>query len=329
MPYDKSVVVPLSADDTFALITQPERLRRWNCIAARIDVRAGGDYRWTIVPGSSAAGTISEIEPGRRLVFGWGWEGYAELAPDASTVTITLEPTARRHGRAAGPRGAAARSRRRATPRAGTTTSTGWWSPARTATPVPTTGDHATLDELDELKSAEATLRDRRARPAARRRRHDLGNSTPCRSSPSPQVADHLTGSIVAMAARPRAPSSPRRRAAAPSSATSPTSPSRRSRRGRDAASTARSRSAPMELPAAFALGILSVEFLVHAWDFAVATGQKLTVDDTLRRTCSGCRSASSPTSCGCPAMFGPELDAGTDADSLDRLIAFTGRAAA
>ena len=29
MPYEKSVLVPLGADETFALITQPDRLRRW------------------------------------------------------------------------------------------------------------------------------------------------------------------------------------------------------------------------------------------------------------------------------------------------------------
>jgi uncharacterized protein (TIGR03086 family) len=55
MPFEKSVVVPLNADETFALITEPDRLRRWQVITARVDLRAGGDYRWTIVPGHSAA----------------------------------------------------------------------------------------------------------------------------------------------------------------------------------------------------------------------------------------------------------------------------------
>ena len=30
MPFEKSVLVPLNADETFALITQPDRLRRWS-----------------------------------------------------------------------------------------------------------------------------------------------------------------------------------------------------------------------------------------------------------------------------------------------------------
>src|SRR5258708_8356521 len=94
MPFEKSVLVPLSADETFALITEPDRLRRWQTITARVDLRAGGDYRWTIIPGHSARGTFTEVEPGRRVVFTWGLEGDAGLPPGASTVTITLEPPA-------------------------------------------------------------------------------------------------------------------------------------------------------------------------------------------------------------------------------------------
>jgi len=92
MPFEKSVLVPLDADETFALITQPDRLRRWQVVTARVDLRAGGDYRWTIIPGHSVAGTLTEVEPGRRVVFTWGWEGSADLP--LSTVTITLEPAA-------------------------------------------------------------------------------------------------------------------------------------------------------------------------------------------------------------------------------------------
>ena len=43
MAFEKSVLVPLSADDTFALITEPDRLRRWQVITARVDLRARPD----------------------------------------------------------------------------------------------------------------------------------------------------------------------------------------------------------------------------------------------------------------------------------------------
>src|SRR2546426_9893492 len=62
MPFEKSVLVPLNADETFALITQPDRLRRWQVVTARVDLRAGGAYRWTVIPGNSAAGTFTEAD---------------------------------------------------------------------------------------------------------------------------------------------------------------------------------------------------------------------------------------------------------------------------
>jgi len=65
MTFEKSVVVPLDPDATFDLITQPERLRRWMAVAARVELRPGGDYRWTVTPGHTAAGTIVDVEPVR------------------------------------------------------------------------------------------------------------------------------------------------------------------------------------------------------------------------------------------------------------------------
>jgi uncharacterized protein YndB with AHSA1/START domain len=93
LPPEISVVLPVSPEDAFVLLTDPERLRRWKTVSARVDLRAGGTYRWTIVPGHAVRGTYLEVEKGRRLVFGWGWEGSRDLGPDASTVTVTFEPT--------------------------------------------------------------------------------------------------------------------------------------------------------------------------------------------------------------------------------------------
>ncbi len=58
MTIEKSVLVPLTADQTFALVTEPERLRRWQAISARVDLRAGGEFRWTVVPGSERRGHL-------------------------------------------------------------------------------------------------------------------------------------------------------------------------------------------------------------------------------------------------------------------------------
>lgn len=92
MTFTKTVFLPVTPDEAFALVTEPERLRRWQTVSAVVDLRAGGEYRWVVTPGHIAAGTYREVEPGRRVVFGWGWEGNDDLKPDASTVTVTVEP---------------------------------------------------------------------------------------------------------------------------------------------------------------------------------------------------------------------------------------------
>lgn len=84
--------LPVPPEEAFELLTDPDRLRRWQVVSAFVDLRAGGEFRWTVIPGQVAAGTYREVVPGRRVVFGWGWEGDDDLPPDTSVVTVTVEP---------------------------------------------------------------------------------------------------------------------------------------------------------------------------------------------------------------------------------------------
>ena len=52
---EKTVLLPVSTDEAFALITEPDRLRRWKTVSARVDLRVGGGYRYTVIPGHVAA----------------------------------------------------------------------------------------------------------------------------------------------------------------------------------------------------------------------------------------------------------------------------------
>jgi uncharacterized protein (TIGR03086 family) len=82
----------------------------------------------------------------------------------------------------------------------------------------------------------------------------------------------------------------------------------------------------PHEMPAGAALGIASIEFLVHAWDFAQATGQQVVVSDEVAQHVLGvARQIITPEARGGGSFAGP-VEAGPDAGLLDRLIAFTGR---
>ena len=94
MSFERTVILPVNPDTAFTLVTDPERLRRWQTVACRMNLRVSGSYRFTMGPGHHAAGTVTEIEPGRRQVLSWGWECSDAVPPGDSTLYITMEPHA-------------------------------------------------------------------------------------------------------------------------------------------------------------------------------------------------------------------------------------------
>jgi uncharacterized protein (TIGR03086 family) len=320
MAFEKSVLVPLNADDTFAMITEPDRLRRWQVITARVDLRAGGEYRWTVIPGHSVGGTITEVEPGRRVVFTWGWEGSADLPPGASTVTITLEPadggTLVRlvHEGLAGEHA--------------DSHAMGWDHYLGRLVRAAAEGDAGPDEwgipaEFDPLTSAEATLAvcQRVLRGVAEAGYHQ---PTVCTEFDVTQLAGHLIGSVTFLGGAAGATAVPadgptlEARLAAPAQAMLEAWTAR----GLDGTVSL----GPNEMPASLVLGIGSVEFLVHAWDFAQATGQQLTVPDGLSQYVLDLTSQLITPEGRAGGSFADPVEAGPDAGLLDRLIAFTGR---
>ena len=83
----------------------------------------------------------------------------------------------------------------------------------------------------------------------------------------------------------------------------------------------------PLGLPATDAASILSVECLVHAWDFATATGQKVVVSDEVATYVLGIAEQIVTPELRASAGFDSAIPISDDASPLDRLLAFTGRA--
>lgn len=82
----------------------------------------------------------------------------------------------------------------------------------------------------------------------------------------------------------------------------------------------------PNEAPAAIIAGVLSIEFLVHAWDYAVATGRAVDAPDSLAEyVLDLARKIITPEGRANVGFHQP-VDVPADASALDRLIAFTGR---
>jgi uncharacterized protein (TIGR03086 family) len=320
MTFNKTVFLPVDPDAAFALITEPERLRRWKTVAARVDLRVGGEYRWTITPGHSAMGRFTEIEPGKRIVYTWGWEGDAGLPPGASTVTVNLEAV-----------------------EGGTTVqlihegltgeqemahAEGWNHFLERLVLLAANGDAgpdewaAAPDPMNELTSAEAAL------AATQRVLGGLDEShmalpTPCEDFTVAALLDHLFGSIasigkslgVTVVDQPAA--MPEVRIADAAQATL------EAFRGNGTDGTLDMGFA--ELPATMVANILNLELLVHAWDFATATGQELNVSPALSDYVLGlARNTISPQMRG--KSFAAETLVDESAASMERLVAFTGR---
>jgi uncharacterized protein (TIGR03086 family) len=321
MMFDKSVVVPLDPTATFALVTEPDRLRRWMTVAARVELRAGGEYRWTVTPGHSAAGTVVDVDPGKRVVFAWGWED-GDPAPGGSTVTVTLTPVsggtevrlvhdglnqeqAARHAE-------------------------GWNHYLDRLVTAGRAGDAgpdewaAAPDPIDELSCAEATLAVLqdvlRGLDSS-----DESKQTPCSEYNVAQLADHLMNSITTIGAAADA-QNPARDLSAPLEAqvadvAQPVLEAWR-RRGLDGTVQLNSR----EVPAVMPMGVLSLEFLVHAWDFAVATNREVVVSGPVSEfVLAVAGKVITPEARGYAGFVDPVAPA-CDAGAFGRLIAFTGR---
>ncbi|SOX56582.1 TIGR03086 family protein [Mycobacterium ahvazicum] len=80
------------------------------------------------------------------------------------------------------------------------------------------------------------------------------------------------------------------------------------------------------EMPAKSACGIFSIEFLVHAWDYAVALGHELDAPQPLTEYVLDLAHQTIRPEFRGAAGFDDPVDVPADAGALEKLVAFTGR---
>jgi uncharacterized protein (TIGR03086 family) len=80
------------------------------------------------------------------------------------------------------------------------------------------------------------------------------------------------------------------------------------------------------ELPATFGASVLTLEFLVHGWDYAAATGHPMDVAESLAEYTLGLAKKVITPQGRATVGFADPVAVPDDASALDRLIAFTGR---
>jgi uncharacterized protein YndB with AHSA1/START domain len=89
---ERDVFVAAAPEIVFDYFTKPELLTRWQADEVDVDVRPGGSMRLHVSSEHIARGDYIAIEPPRRVVFTWGWEGNTGVPPGSSTVEVTFEP---------------------------------------------------------------------------------------------------------------------------------------------------------------------------------------------------------------------------------------------
>jgi uncharacterized protein YndB with AHSA1/START domain len=80
-----------SPEVVFPYLTDSERFVRWQGVRAELDARPGGAFRVWMDADTVASGEYIEVQPHRRVVFTWGWEGNEGVPPGSTTVAIDLE----------------------------------------------------------------------------------------------------------------------------------------------------------------------------------------------------------------------------------------------
>ncbi|GAB3620094.1 TIGR03086 family metal-binding protein [Glutamicibacter endophyticus] len=321
MSFERTVILPVAAEVAFDLVTDPARIRRWQSVACRVDLRLGGGFRYTMGPGHQATGTFTEIEPGRRLVFDWGWEGSDEVPPGATTVFLTLELvdggtalTLRHEG--LGPQQAASHAE-------------GWNHFLDRLTQYAATG-HPVFDEWNACPEPENPLVSAEASLAAlqfaldRLTEADSTHQTPCTEFTVADLVDHLAKNLALIGValgldltdRPALQPEPRIASLA--------QPVLEAFYGHGL--TGELTLGSTSLPASVVAGILNLELLVHGWDFAQATAQDFPVDPGLAEYVLGLAHEVIGAPQRASGSFGPPTAIAESADSMDRLLAFTGR---
>ena len=180
------------------------------------------------------------------------------------------------------------------------------------------------LTPPDELASAEATLRVLQ-QVTTTITADDLAKQTPCSEFDVAALTDHLLNSITQLGKAAGA-TIPERDSGGPleSQITAAARPALDAwhRRGLDG-------TVPFgqgEVPATLMAGILSLEFLVHAWDYASATGGQVTAPDEVVDYVMGIAKRTISPDARSQVGFAEAVSAPAQASALDQLVAFTGR---
>lgn len=92
---EQTIRIDARPETVWTFWTEPARLCEWWGVEAETVVELGGVFRVVMEGGPVMRGEFLELDPPRRLVFSFGWEGGAPsgpLPPGSSRVEVLLVP---------------------------------------------------------------------------------------------------------------------------------------------------------------------------------------------------------------------------------------------
>ena len=91
----KEIVLPAARDEVWAALTDPRLLEEWFANDVELDLRPGGEARFSWGNGESRTAIVTEVEPEERLAFEWDGEGEVEftLDDDVDGTRLTVVET--------------------------------------------------------------------------------------------------------------------------------------------------------------------------------------------------------------------------------------------
>ena len=90
---ERELVIAASPETVWRFLVDPDKLGMWMGQQFWSEPRVGGLYRVEVIPGNIARGEFLEIDPPRRLVHTWGWEGGENpTGPGSTTIEYELTP---------------------------------------------------------------------------------------------------------------------------------------------------------------------------------------------------------------------------------------------
>jgi uncharacterized protein YndB with AHSA1/START domain len=87
------IVLAAPPSEVFDMFVDAEKLVRWIGIAADLEARADGRFRFELMPNQYCEGRYVVVDRPRRVVVTWGWSDPSMgVPPGSSIVEVTFKP---------------------------------------------------------------------------------------------------------------------------------------------------------------------------------------------------------------------------------------------